>query len=396
MILTNKQTEGLTISIKRYFDKEPYTIISGYAGSGKSTLIKYIISALPVDPVTEVCYIAFTGKAATVLKQKGCYNATTAHKLLYYSKQLPSGKFIHEPRKNLEDAYKVIVVDEVSMLPKPMWDLLLSHKIYVLACGDPGQLPPVNPEDNNHVLDNPHIFLDEIMRQAQDSEIIRLSMHVREGKPLSSFQALGEQVKLFSKNEICTGMYDWADQILCATNDTRNYINNFIREKKGYGPEPCVGDKIISLSNHWEFYSANGNWPLTNGSIGTIDSFFKQNKYTFRYIRTAPIEYMMTHMDFEDDTFMNIPIDYNYLVNNTSTLTPIEIYKMKKNKNCDLEPPYDFAYAYAITCHKAQGSEWNKVLVFKKKFPFNKEEHQKWLYTAITRAKDKLVLIRSS
>ena len=69
------------------------------------------------------------------------------------------------------------------MLPTDMWNLLLSHHIYILACGDPEQLPPINPKDNNHVLDNPHVFLDEIMRQAQESEIIRLSMHVREGHP---------------------------------------------------------------------------------------------------------------------------------------------------------------------------------------------------------------------
>ncbi len=80
------------------------------------------------------------------------------------------------------------------MLPKAMWELLLSHGIYILATGDPGQLPPIVDEDNNHVLDNPHIFLDEIMRQAQDREIIRFSMWIRDNKPISSYKGTEEQV----------------------------------------------------------------------------------------------------------------------------------------------------------------------------------------------------------
>ena len=98
---------------------------------------------------------------------------------------LPNGKYKFTPKSNEElSQYKVIVVDEVSMLPKSMWNRLLKHNVYVLACGDPGQLPPVDKDEDNHVLDNPHIFLDEIMRQAQDSEIIRLSMWIRDGKAL--------------------------------------------------------------------------------------------------------------------------------------------------------------------------------------------------------------------
>ena len=104
----------------------------------------------------------------------------TAHKLLYWASPTPSGKFVFRPKTKFEDYYQVIVVDEISMLPKTMWDLLLRHKIYILALGDPEQLPPVDKDEDNHVLDNPHVFLDEIMRQAQESEIIRLSMHVRE------------------------------------------------------------------------------------------------------------------------------------------------------------------------------------------------------------------------
>lgn len=135
--LTEKQAEGLRVAVERYNQRKPWTCIAGYAGSGKSTLIKFIISALGVNPEEEVCYVAFTGKAATVLQQKGCPNAMTAHKLLYKAKPMPNGTYKFIPKLDLGD-YKVIVVDEVSMLPRPMWEKLVSHGIYILATGDPG------------------------------------------------------------------------------------------------------------------------------------------------------------------------------------------------------------------------------------------------------------------
>lgn len=298
MILTAKQEEGLRVALKRYKAREKYTCISGYAGSGKSTLVNFIVAALDIHP-DDVCYIAFTGKAATVLKQKGCSNAITAHKLLFYSKQTKEGRFIHTPRKSLEYNYRLIVVDEVSMLPKSMWELLLSHHTHVLALGDPGQLPPVNPDEYNGVLDNPHVFLDEIMRQAQNSEIIRLSMHVREGNPLSSFKCEGAQVQIFPKDALTTSMLTWADQVLCATNETRNILNQTIRAIKGFPEEPCEGDKLISLSNHWEFLSNDETWALTNGCIGTLGYSYIET-YWLPSITPTPLKIMYTTMHLDD------------------------------------------------------------------------------------------------
>lgn len=394
MVLTTKQEEGLKIAVQRYKDREPWTVISGYAGSGKSTLIKFIIAALGVDPVEDVCYVAFTGKAANVLSQKGCPNAITAHKLLYYAKQLPNGKYMFDPKSRLEHQYKVIVVDEVSMLPKPMWDLLLRHKIYVLATGDPGQLPPIDPESDNHVLDHPHVFLDEVMRQAQDSEIIRLSMWIREGKPLGAFPCNKEQVQIVNKYEVVDGMYSWADQILCATNAKRTEINDIVRKQKGYGAEPEIGDKIISLKNHWDWASHQGTWALTNGSIGTVSNMDKKVIVLPPYITDKRLSVLYTDINLDDgDKFDSVPIDYTALTTGQPILAPRQMFLMKKNKALPVVP-FEFAYAYAITTHKAQGSEWSKVLVFEEWFPNVPEEHKRWLYTAATRASDKLVIVK--
>ena len=364
------------------------------AGTGKSTLVNFIIAALNLNPNEEVCYIAYTGKAATVLKQKGCPNATTAHKLLYYSKQLPTGKFIHKPVTRLKDSYKIIVVDEISMLPLSMWQLLLAHKIHILALGDPGQLPPVEKDEDNHVLDNPHIFLDEVMRQAQDSEIIRLSMHIRNNYPLHTFKCDNKEVQIISPYDAHIGIYKWADQVLCATNATRNAINTLMRQAYGFGPEPNENDKIISLSNHWDFMSDFDGWALTNGCIGNIDDKNFQTMYLPKYIYSYPLNIMMTNMSIESDTFTGIPIDYKCLQTGEPTLSAKAKYLLSKNKTLDFEPPFEFAYAYAISCHKAQGSEWKNVFVIEERFPFFNEEHKRWLYTACTRASEKLIIAR--
>lgn len=392
MILTNKQEEGLKICLERFSNREPYTCIAGYAGTGKSTLVKFIIAALNIHP-DDVAYVAFTGKAANVLAQKGCPNATTAHKLLYHSKLMPNGRYMHQAKQRLEKRYRLIVVDEISMLPKQMWELLLAHHIPIVCCGDPEQLPPIDPNTDNHVLDKPHVFLDEIMRQAAESEIIRLSMFIREGNNLADFKCENQQVQIFQKKDVVTGMYEWADQMLCATNKTRTDVNAAMRSLRGFNQTPQVNDKIISLSNQWEFGSTIGT-PLTNGSIGSIDDYRIDYKYLPRYISSEPMEIMYTNMLTEDgEYFTEIPIDFNYLKYGQETLNSKQKYQMKKNVRCP-DPPFDFTYGYCITVHKAQGSEWNKILVFEENFPFSKEEHRRWLYTAITRASEKIVVVK--
>lgn len=356
----------------------------------------FIIAALGIDPHEDVAYVAFTGKAATVLAQKGCPNAITAHKLLYDACQQPDGSYIFIPKEELDKDFKVIVVDEVSMLPVGMWKQLLSHHVYVLALGDPFQLPPISKNDDNHVLEHPHVFLNEIMRQAQESEIIRFSMHIREGKNVSSYRADNKEVMILSPKDLYKDVYLWADQVLCATNDKRIEVNNLFREYKGFGAEPEIGDKIIGLHNRWEFCSRDGrDMPLTNGTIGTITSFRKKSIWLPRYVSSFPYLYMYTNMDAEDGSiFKNIPIDYLCLKEGKRTLTEKQLMMMKRSKRFPYGPPYDFAYAYAITYWKAQGSQWDKVLALEEGHPFDRETHLKAIYTAITRASKKLVWVK--
>lgn len=385
MILTRKQEEGLKIAVQRYKNKEPYTCISGYAGTGKSTLVNFIISFLDI-PEYLIAYIAYTGKAAQVLKNKGCPGAMTAHRLLYQSFPRKDGTFVHIPYESL-GPLQLIIVDEVSMLPKDMWDLLLSHKIHVIALGDPGQLPPVMAEQHG-ILDHPHIFLDEIMRQAQESEIIRLTMDIREGRGLT-LQS-GMEVRVVDQSELLKpGFLSWADQIICGKNMTRSSINRFMRQEiMGFDTdEPVVGDRIICLRNNWDIINADGD-SLVNGLSAKIDNV----KYTFDnpWMKKTPIITFTPEWD-DAKPFIDIEADYKLFTESEPTVNRDNFKKIPKWLK-----PNEFDYGYAITCHKSQGSEYDKVIVLEEYLKGDsKEEHTRWLYTAATRAAKKLIIVRN-
>lgn len=390
MELTQKQQQGLEIALDRCNRKEQYTCIAGYAGTGKSTLVKFIVSALGLNQ-SEVCYITYTGKASLVLRDKGCPNAMTAHRLLYQSFPKADGTFFHKPRRPIPP-YKLIVVDEISMLPDEIWQLLLSHRIHVIALGDPFQLPPVGSD--NGILAKPHIFLDEIMRQAQESEIIKLTMDICAGKPLQLMN--GNEVKVISQDDFVDGMFLWTDQAICAKNDTRHDINKRMR-KIIHGVDdiaPIEGDKVICLRNDWEHPSEAGD-VMVNGSIGTLwnlkrtpGNYWLKPMLTANFIPDGIDEYDI-NMSPEDPVFRDVNIDYKQLTTGEPTVNKNNFRRFPKQWR-----PSEFDYGYCITCHKAQGSEYNKVLVFEEFLRGGSEMHQRWLYTAATRAKEKLVIVK--
>ena len=391
MILTRKQEEGLKIAVERHRAHEKYTVISGFAGTGKSTLVKFIIEALDVDP-NKVCYAAFTGKAAQVLAKKGNKNSMTLHRLLYDSVPRPGGGFAHIPKKSLD--YTIVVVDEVSMAPKSMMDKLFKHNVYVICLGDPFQIPPVEKDEDNHLLDHPHIFLDEIMRQATESGIIRLTMDIRAQKPLEYIK--NDQVQVYPASALNTGMLDWADQVLVATNLQRHSMNDFMRQQKGFGPEPEDGDKIICLRNYWEVANFTNGDPLVNGTIGTLHnpkpSHFNVPLYAYDKGRINILGAEFVSELGED--FGHINMDPRIIKGGESELEWRDKYRLNKLKSKIGDViPKEFTYGYAITGHKAQGSEWDKVLVVEEKFPYPAVEHARWLYTVATRAAEKLVIV---
>lgn len=176
-----------------------------------------------------------------------------------------------------------------------------------------------------------------------------------------------------------------------------------MRQLQGRGPEPEIGDKIIGLDNHWDNVSPEGN-ALTNGAIGSIGTYSRMVQdypKTNRWLSTIPpTELMYTDFITDDgDTFEKIPIDYQCLLTGNPTLTPKQealIAQHQKrialsayhNRAYWKDIPYHFNYGYAITCWKAQGSEYPYVLGYDCSWLKckNKDEYIKYLYTLVTRA----------
>jgi exodeoxyribonuclease-5 len=393
MELTEKQSQGLQIAIDRYKKGARYTVISGYAGTGKSTLVKHLVQAfadLGIDTDNEVVYTAFTGKACNVLQKMGNKNVSTLHKLLYEHRPKPDGTFFRLPISVGSLPYRIVVVDEISMVPIDLLKQLAKHPVYIICCGDPFQLPPVDKDADNHLLDNPHIFLDEIMRQAAESDIIQLSMAIREGRPLPPLN--NNDAIVLPKDELTTAHLQWADQILCATNNTRVSINNQMRELMGRGNQPEDGDKIICLRNYWETCSQEGE-PLVNGTIGTLSHPYKDMLHMPYGMKPSKVYYTVGNFISDDSQeYSRLYLDTQEILTGTPQLDHKQKYVLHKKMSWAV--PLDFTYGYAITAHKAQGSQWDKVLVIEEAFPFAREEHARWLYTACTRASSRLVLVQ--
>lgn len=393
MILTNGQEKGLKIALERYRNNEKYITICGYAGTGKSTLVRFIIDALNVSE-DKVVYATYTGKAAEVLRKKGNANAITLHKLLYDSIPKPGGGFIRKPKTSLD--YNIVVADECSMIPKTMVEMLLRHNVFVIFLGDNFQLPQIDKGEEHDLLVHPHVFLDEVMRQAAESEIIQLTMKIRNGENIDFYK--GKEVIVIPRNELVTGHLTWADQIITATNNSRLMFNNQMRELLGYSGLPQDGEKMICLRNYWDDLSEDGESALVNGTTGIIHMPFESFRMAPQFVKMKNHKMETIQCDFTSDDgscFNSVEMDKHMILTGEKCIDWRESYQLGRliQRIGDIVPR-EFTFGYAITCHKAQGSEWNKVLVIEESFPFAKEEHARWLYTATTRASEKLVLVR--
>ena len=221
-------------------------------------------------------------------------------------------------------------------------------------------------------------------------------MDIREGKPIQNF--MGSNVRVLGRNQLQANMLTWADEVLVATNKARITYNNQIRQMLGRGPMPEDGDKIVCLRNYWDDLSEGGD-ALVNGTIGYLHMPQDKMIEIPFFAHTSVREMLALNADFvtdDDDVYPSVDFDKDMILTGKPCLDWRDSYALGKlrSKIGDIVPR-QCAYGYAITGHKAQGSEWDKVLVVEEDFPFKKDEHAKWLYTCVTRAADKLVLVRN-
>lgn len=371
----------------------------GYAGTGKTTLAKEIAEQLNGSAL----FAAPTGKAAHVLQTKGCEGAATIHSLIYHPRnkeettlaqlikeleelkvQVSEGKAtmelyerkqkeVNDEKNNVSQPVFVLnadsevrysdllIVDECSMIDEVVGEDLLSFGTKILVLGDPAQLPPVKGS-GFFINQEANYLLTEIHRQAQDNPIIRMATDVRNGKKLDI--GMYGSSRVMRKDDLTPDMVTDADQVLVGKNATRHSYNKRIRTLLGKNQElPMIGDRLVCLQNTKEFGLLNGQqWDVQDFNVLCED-------------------YMALTIHQED-----IPEPITVTAH-THHFRGVELpWYIKKDHA-------EFDYGYAMTCHKAQGSQWDNVMIFDESWCF-RNDATKWLYTAITRAADRLTLVK--
>lgn len=346
----------------------------GYAGTGKTTLARYFAEHVEGD----VQFAAFTGKAAQVLRSKGAANARTIHSLIYRPRgeeqvsDEVTGKMTMSPTFSLNRQSdiakaKLVVIDECSMVDEALGRDLMSFGTPILVLGDPGQLPPIS--GGGFFTDHdPDYLLTEVHRQARDNPIIRLALDVREGREFMH----GDYgtARVIDKADVTQELVLDADQVLVGINRTRRRYNQRLRELKGFAAlHPQAGDKLVCLRND----PAKG---LLNGSLWKVMTSSKETTKPGINLLVSPEE------DDPDRGVSKIKLL------KAAFETPDADIPWQTKKRYD-----DFDYGYALTVHKAQGSQWDEVVLFDESFAF-RDTRQRWLYTAITRAAERLTVVR--
>jgi exodeoxyribonuclease-5 len=367
----------------------------GYAGTGKTTLARHFAEGVS----GEVRFAAFTGKAAHVMRQKGCWDATTLHSLIYrpweksrerlrtletrYAKTLADPRrdpatlvrlqadiaaektrlkapaFELNPDSDLREA-ALLIIDECSMVGEDMGTDILSFGVPVLVLGDPAQLPPVFGA-GYFTREAPDVMLTEIHRQAAENPIVAMATAVREGRALD-FGTYGES-RVLRCSEFDREAIGPEVQVLVGKNETRRRANVRRRKTLGFTSAlPSSGDRLVCLRN-------NHDLGLLNGAIWTVAEAGEAREET--------IELRVRDEDGRD-LFVE------------AHAAPFRGEEVPIHLGREAE---EFDYGYALTVHKAQGSQWADVLIVDESTCF-RQDARRWLYTGITRAAERVAVVR--
>ena len=398
--------------------------VFGYAGVGKSTIVKYAIEelGLSTEKPGEVLYAAFTGKAALVMTRKGT-PASTIHSLVYRvseatpqeieklekeAAQIRAGlhqlgvaerlfeearlrslelrlKDAHKPRfvLNAESAVrdcKLLVLDEVSMVGAEMARDLLAFGKPTLVLGDPGQLPPVKGE-GAFDTPSPDVMLTEVHRQAGESAVLRLATLAREGGWIP-YGHHDDFVWKMRRSDVGPQQLLKADQVICGRNATRIQLNVAMKRAAGFDTTFPAGngEKLICLKNR-------NDVGLVNGMFVTLDDI-KDDGDEIAFTASITSEdgkQIGGGANGKRERFRIWRGPFLDHVNPDPDRERCEYQKKRTTVEC--------VWGWAITCHKSQGSSWPNIVIYDDGLGRTAEDRARWLYTAITRAERGLVLL---
>ena len=360
-----------------------FLTLGGYAGTGKTTLISvYRKKIREENKKIRVAFASFTGKATRVLRGKLAEMETvykedsigTIHSLIY-SPIVDTKKNIVGWKKKDEIEADLIVIDEGSMVDGTIWGDLVSYGLPIVVVGDHGQLPPIRGDFN--LMERPMVKLEKIHRQAEKNPIIKVSMLAREEGKIP-FEKFGNGVEKMNKREMdcqerveeLLGNFTTDLLVLCGYNNTRVKLNKFIREGMQFeSAEPTVNDRVICLRN-------NHKVGIYNGMLGVIEGLKSKDDQWFK----AEIK-----MDGEQDSYEGLILK--------SQFNSQEAMNFSKNRYLTIKGDL-FDFGYALTVHKAQGSQAKRVVLFEERFSqMDENMWRRWLYTAVTRAEEELFIV---
>lgn len=368
-----------------------FITLGGFAGTGKTTLISKIAANLKQGG-NKLAFCTISGKASSVLRSKLAYAIDekdycgTVHGFIYKycGKCDETNRAIFE-NKATDNTYDVVFIDEASMVNKYIFDDIMdipnAVKIFV---GDHGQLPPV--EGSFNIMEDPHIRLETIVRQAEDNPIIRVSMMAREEGRIP-YDDWGAVLKTHDGSIISKFDLNHDDvMVLVATNRDRQRINSFAREKYGFDRSyPMNGEKIVCLMNDKKRNIFNGQIGRVSSSLGVSELIEAKIRVFDKDLEVWQDEYRMTEC---------CPVDFTIKDDERNFKSKFLMMQFGHQKTLERSDDYNlFDFGYCLTTHKAQGSEWETVIVYENGYQWIRDWNR-WLYTAVTRAKQKLIIIK--
>lgn len=452
----NEEKEGLFRLLGAFLVspcREKCFLLKGYAGTGKTSVVSALVRAL--EGLQQPCILlAPTGRAAKVLARYSGKAAFTIHKYIYRQQQLGVETFSLADNRHKQTLF---IVDEASMLSATrdngvfgsgsLMDDLIKYVYSGDGCslfllGDDAQLPPVG-SDNSPALDANRLrgyglevsafALTQVARQALDSGILANATLIREQLNRSAtlpddthFPTPAHDVQSLSSNEFIDTLEQAYREvgeeetlIITRSNKRTNLFNQGVRARILWKEdELSAGDRLMVCKNNYFWTKDYENLPfIANGDMFEVVRLrHEREMYGFRFVeaslRAMDYDFEIDCMLWIDSLLVDSPADTVALQKQLFTRIAEDYPEIRNRKELTkkiFESPYYNAlqvrFAYAVTCHKAQGGQWKRVFLdlpltvssstsFEGGHPMQQREYLRWLYTAVTRATETLFVLQ--